>query len=89
LFGSATLETMLKSGQNETNCDLFISCPGNSLEQCGCRQLLNQTENLPLIANVESIGKKTIFQRMLKTHFQYEKELQWNLLILQFCYIFN
>ncbi len=51
------LGTMLTTGNIGTSCDLFISCPGNPLEQCGCRQYFNQTKKLPLVADVANLGK--------------------------------
>lgn len=46
---------------NYTECVLFLSCPGNPMEQCGCRQFFNLTKVLPLLADVSNLGKKLTF----------------------------
>ena len=53
---SGALSTLLKPENTVTSCDLFLPCPGNPLEQCGCRQLFNQTKNLPLIGDASNAG---------------------------------
>jgi hypothetical protein len=54
---------MLTTSNVVTSCDLFISCPGNPLEQCGCRQYVNQTKKLPLVADVAYLGKNIMNQK--------------------------
>jgi hypothetical protein len=56
------LGTMLTTSNVGTSCDLFISCLGNPLEQCGCRQYFNQTKELPLVADVANLGKNIILE---------------------------
>ncbi len=38
-------------------CELYSPCPGNVLQQCGCRKFVNQTQLFPLLADFSKTGK--------------------------------
>ena len=46
------------------HCDVFAPCPGNVVEQCGCRKLSNQSNLLPLSADFSQIGIISTFGAM-------------------------